>query len=150
MISMIMEPGNTKWGEYHCTVDSCLTCLDLSVLQIKTKIVSCHTTDSKPVKQEVNSRVILSPFCVPWKNAPTSRARMKGRISAVDLHVLTSSDQILLILKIYFYFLRKHGILKRRSTVLSLLLSQYSLVWKELEFGWLLSTFCLTPLPPIY
>jgi hypothetical protein len=31
------------------------------VLQIKTKIVSCHTADSKPVKQEVNSTVILPP-----------------------------------------------------------------------------------------
>jgi len=30
-------------------------------LQIKTKIVSCHTADSKPVKQEVNGTVILSP-----------------------------------------------------------------------------------------
>jgi hypothetical protein len=35
-------------------------------LQIKTKIVSCHTTDSKPVKQEVNGTVILpSPFSIP-------------------------------------------------------------------------------------
>jgi hypothetical protein len=29
-------------------------------LQIQTKIVSCHTADSKPVKQEVNGTVILS------------------------------------------------------------------------------------------
>jgi hypothetical protein len=28
-------------------------------LQIKTKIVSCHTADYKPVKQEVNGTVIL-------------------------------------------------------------------------------------------
>jgi hypothetical protein len=35
--------------------------LDESVLQIKTKIVSCHTADSKPVKQEVNGTVILPP-----------------------------------------------------------------------------------------
>jgi hypothetical protein len=28
-------------------------------LQIKTKIVSCHTGDSKAVKQEVNGTVIL-------------------------------------------------------------------------------------------
>jgi hypothetical protein len=28
-------------------------------MQIKTKIVSCHTADSKPVKLEVNSTVIL-------------------------------------------------------------------------------------------
>jgi hypothetical protein len=31
-------------------------------LQIKTKIVSCHTADSKPVKQEVNCTVILPPL----------------------------------------------------------------------------------------
>jgi hypothetical protein len=33
----------------NCTVDL-LYGLDLSVLQIKTKIVSCRTPDSKPVK----------------------------------------------------------------------------------------------------
>jgi len=35
-------------------------------LQIKTKIVSCHTANSKPVKQEVNGTVILPPFSMPW------------------------------------------------------------------------------------
>jgi hypothetical protein len=34
-------------------------------LQIKTKIVSCYTADSKPVKQEVNSTVILPPLALP-------------------------------------------------------------------------------------
>jgi hypothetical protein len=34
-------------------------------LPIKTKIVSCPTTDSKPVKQEVNSTVILPPLVFP-------------------------------------------------------------------------------------
>jgi len=34
-------------------------------LQIKTKIVSSHTADSKPVKQEVNSAVILPPLVFP-------------------------------------------------------------------------------------
>jgi hypothetical protein len=34
-------------------------------LQIKTKIVSCHTADSKIVKQEVNSTVILPPLVFP-------------------------------------------------------------------------------------
>jgi hypothetical protein len=42
-----------------------LTGLDYSVLQIKTKIVSCHTADSKPVKQEVNGTVILPPLVFP-------------------------------------------------------------------------------------
>jgi hypothetical protein len=35
-------------------------------LQIKTKIVSRHTADSKLVKQEVNGTVILPPFSIPW------------------------------------------------------------------------------------
>jgi hypothetical protein len=42
-----------------------LTALDLSVLQIKTKLVSCHTADSKSVRQEVNGTVILSPLVFP-------------------------------------------------------------------------------------
>ena len=32
---------------------------------IKTKIFSCHTTNSKPVKQEVSSTVILPPLVFP-------------------------------------------------------------------------------------
>ncbi len=36
-----------------------------SVLQLKTKIVSSHTADSKPVKQEVNGTVILPPLVFP-------------------------------------------------------------------------------------
>jgi len=34
-------------------------------LQIKTKIVSCHTADPKPVKQEVSGTVILPPLEFP-------------------------------------------------------------------------------------
>jgi len=37
-------------------------------LQIKSKIVSCHTADSKPVKQEVNGTVILPPLVFPDLN----------------------------------------------------------------------------------
>jgi len=44
---------------------SCLTGLDESVLQIKTKIVGYHTADSKPVKQEVNGTIILPPLVFP-------------------------------------------------------------------------------------
>jgi hypothetical protein len=43
----------------------CLTDLDYSVLQIKTKIVSCHTADSEPAKQEVNGTLILPPLLFP-------------------------------------------------------------------------------------
>jgi hypothetical protein len=55
--------GNTKGGSITVPLTSCFTGLDKSVLQIQTKIVSRHTADSKPVKQEVNGKVILS---IPW------------------------------------------------------------------------------------
>jgi hypothetical protein len=35
------------------------------LLVLKTKIVSCHTANSKPVKQEVNGTVILPPLVFP-------------------------------------------------------------------------------------
>jgi hypothetical protein len=57
--------GNTNGGSIIVPLTSCLTSLDLSVLQIKTKIVSRHKADSRPVKQEVNSTVILPPLVFP-------------------------------------------------------------------------------------
>ncbi len=60
---MSVYPGNTKGGHITVPLASCLTDLDLSVLQIKTKIVTCHTADSKRVKQEANGKVIL-PYLV--------------------------------------------------------------------------------------
>ncbi len=60
-----VQAGNTKGELITVPLTSCLTGLDQSVLQIKTQNVSCHTTDSNPVKQEVNSTVIL-PLSIPW------------------------------------------------------------------------------------
>ncbi len=59
------EAGNTKGGSITVPLTSCLTGVDMSVLQIKTKIVSCQTADSKPVKQEVNGTVMLPPLVFP-------------------------------------------------------------------------------------
>jgi hypothetical protein len=60
------ESGNTKGkGKYHCTVDLLFDWLGLVCFQIKTKIVSCHTAESKPVKQKVNGTVILPPLVFP-------------------------------------------------------------------------------------
>ena len=62
-----LQPTNTKGGSITVPLTSCLTGLDQSVLQIKTKIVSCHTADSKPVKQEVSGTAILPPLVfIPW------------------------------------------------------------------------------------
>ncbi len=58
-------PGNTKGGSITVQLTSCFTGLDWSVLQIKTKIVSCQTADSKPVKQEVNGTAILPLLVFP-------------------------------------------------------------------------------------
>jgi hypothetical protein len=52
-----IQPGNTKGGSILVPLTSCLTGLDFSLFC--KKIVSSHTADSKPVKQEVNSTVIL-------------------------------------------------------------------------------------------
>ncbi len=57
--------GNTKGGSIIVPLTSCLTGLEQSVLQVKTKIVSSHTADSKPVKQEVGGTVILPPLVFP-------------------------------------------------------------------------------------
>jgi hypothetical protein len=56
-------------------------------LQIKT-IVSCHTADSKPFKQEVNGTVILPPLVFPALAyyLPKSKFRCKDeRASTFDL-----------------------------------------------------------------
>ncbi len=42
-----------------------MTGLDSSALQIKTKLVSCCSADSNPVKQEVNGTIILPPLVFP-------------------------------------------------------------------------------------
>jgi hypothetical protein len=64
-ITLLTSPGNTKGGSITVPLTSYLTGLDSSVLQIKTKNVSCHTADYKPVKQEVNGTVILPLLVFP-------------------------------------------------------------------------------------
>jgi hypothetical protein len=52
-------------GKYHCNIDLLFDWFGLVCLKIKTKIFNCHAADSKPVKQEVNSTVILPPLVFP-------------------------------------------------------------------------------------
>ncbi len=63
----MLSAGNSKGGGITVLLTSLFTGLDKPVLQIKTKIVSCHTANSKPVKQEVNSTMILPPLVFPTK-----------------------------------------------------------------------------------
>jgi hypothetical protein len=55
------KAGNTKGGSITVQLTSCLNGSDYPVLQIKTKIVSLHTADSKPVKKEVNGTIMFLP-----------------------------------------------------------------------------------------
>ncbi len=64
-LSLTVTPGITKEGSITILLTSCLTGLDQSVMQINAKIVSSHTADSNPVKQEVNSTVILPSLVFP-------------------------------------------------------------------------------------
>jgi hypothetical protein len=57
--------GNTKGGSIIVPLISCFASMDFTVFQIKTKIIRCHIADSKPVKQEVNGRVIRPPLVFP-------------------------------------------------------------------------------------
>jgi hypothetical protein len=57
--------GNTRGGSTIVPSTSCLTGSDWSVLQIKTTIVSCHTADSKRVKQGLHGTVILPLLVFP-------------------------------------------------------------------------------------
>jgi hypothetical protein len=60
-------------------------------LQIKTKIVSSHTADSKPVRQEVNGTVILPYLVFP---AVSFRiALTKGKLSLIDEFTLITADE---------------------------------------------------------
>jgi hypothetical protein len=55
-------------GKYHCTIDLLFDWFGFICFANKNKkIVSCHTADSKPVKQEVNGTVILPPLVFPGK-----------------------------------------------------------------------------------
>jgi hypothetical protein len=53
--------------------------------------------------------------------ADTGKSYWRGRLSTVDLLVLSSLDQLLLKLKLLYAYLTKQATLMRRLTVLSLL-----------------------------
>jgi hypothetical protein len=55
-------------GKYHCTVDLLFDWFGIVCFAKKTKIVSCHTGESKPVKQELNGTVIFPPLVFPEEN----------------------------------------------------------------------------------
>jgi hypothetical protein len=63
--SEFAKPGNTKGGSITCTIDLLFDLFGLVCFANKNKNFSCHTADSKPVKQEVNGTVTLPPLVFP-------------------------------------------------------------------------------------
>jgi hypothetical protein len=61
----IVWAGNTKGGSITVQLTSCLTGLESAVWQLTIFVFICKTDKSKPVKQEVNSTVILPPLVFP-------------------------------------------------------------------------------------
>jgi hypothetical protein len=75
-------------------------------LQIKTKIVSCHIADSKPVKQEVNGTVILpalvfpdsaifmwiESLAVPWEQCHRSVRLIRARLGQGGYEVVVGQS----------------------------------------------------------
>jgi hypothetical protein len=87
-------------------------------LQIKTKIVSCHTADSKAAKQEFNHTVILPPLVFPGFSFTQhcflpmallpGNIYQRGMLSTVVHRIVKSFDQVVLIMQtIFTIFLNK-------------------------------------------
>jgi hypothetical protein len=84
--------------------------------------------------------------CFDEKPLHPVKSYWRGRLSAVDLLVLTSLDQLIFILKIFLTFLTKQATLIRKSTMLSqgILKGEVSLycwppvwlVWNQLYHYW--------------
>jgi hypothetical protein len=55
-------------------------------LQIKTKIVSCHTAESKPVRQEVNGTVILPPLVFPDLKLKLGQREKSLKLKSIGTH----------------------------------------------------------------
>ncbi len=63
--TLVISSGNTKRGSITVLLTSCLTGLQSGVWLLTIFVFICKTDKSKPVKQEVDSTVILHPLVFP-------------------------------------------------------------------------------------
>ncbi len=95
---IIVQAGKTKGGSITVPLTSCLTGLDQCVLQIKTKIVSCHAAASKPVKQEVNGIVILPPLVFPGTGITYHRHLRLSKYFYKTRHIMSQQKHFVVTL----------------------------------------------------
>jgi hypothetical protein len=81
-------PGNTKGGSITVPLTSCLTGLESAVWQL-TIFVFIFIL-SKPVKQEVNGTVILSPLVFPVRTYEQGNTYRRERLATVELLIIVA------------------------------------------------------------
>jgi hypothetical protein len=77
----LANTGNTKGGSIIVPLTSNLTGLDLSVLQIKTKFVSCHTAFHLIVARQLSSG---------WRHNYSTKTRQSGWANEQSMYSLMS------------------------------------------------------------
>ncbi len=109
--------GNAEGGSIPLLLTSRLTGLGQSVLQTKTKNLSCHTADSKPVKQEVN--IQSPPLVFPDQGLVMPSSRFQSPIILICDSIentmfknITYINKLLFINQYLFVYLRKAWALK--------------------------------------
>ncbi len=86
---------------------------------IRKKSIRRMTLGQKPSSAILSFHRLLGEWLI-YRHATTRESLLKGKISTVDLLLLTRTYQMLLILNNFHFYFTKQAILMRRSTVLSL------------------------------
>jgi hypothetical protein len=92
----VSSPGNAKGGSITVTLTSCLTGLDESVLQIKIKIVSCYSADSKSVKQEVYGTMIVPPVLSDHHRIYDEKSSKCQNVGSNERHLVLKHNALFL------------------------------------------------------
>ncbi len=85
---------------YFFTIN-CTNCIKIKV-RIYQRFVGWNSERKKNNKN--NKKTTLNLNYISFRAIYTRESLLKGRTSTVGLHVLTSSNQLLFVRKLYFYF----------------------------------------------
>ncbi len=105
------QQGNTKRGSIAVPLTSCLTGLESAAWQMTIFVFICKTDSFKPVKQEVNGTVILSPLVFP-ESTHSINGSLGGE-SSVTFSVGLADFRQTLQVDLFDVVRRKHAVLAR-------------------------------------
>ncbi len=92
------KPGNSKGGSITIPLNSCLTGLELAVWQLTIFVFICKTDQSKSLKQEVNTTVILPPLVFPAQTLDSAVKAYQGKHSSLLVTLVNYGHKKLLTL----------------------------------------------------